>query len=88
MTEQIIEAVHSVLERTPPELAADIIDQGITLAGGGALIRGLDKLINKETGMPVNIAESPLDCVADGTGKVLEDIDKLHEVLNDDSKYY
>ncbi|MGN1135117.1 MAG: rod shape-determining protein [Oscillospiraceae bacterium] len=84
----VIEAIKVTLEKTPPELAADIIDQGITLAGGGALIRGLDKLINKETGMPVNIAESPLDCVADGTGKVLEDIDKLHEVLNDDSKYY
>ena len=84
----VIEAIKVTLEKTPPELAADIIDQGITLAGGGALIRGLDKLINKETGMPVNIADSPLDCVADGTGKVLEDIDKLHEVLNDDSKYY
>lgn len=84
----VIEAIKVTLEKTPPELAADIIDQGITLAGGGALIRGLDKLINKETGMPVNIAESPLDCVADGTGKVLEDLDKLHEVLNDDSKYY
>ena len=84
----VIEAIKVTLEKTPPELAADIIDQGITLAGGGALIRGLDKLINKETGMPVNIADSPLDCVAHGTGKVLEDIDKLHEVLNDDSKYY
>jgi len=84
----VIEAIKVTLEKTPPELAADIIDQGITLAGGGALIRGLDKLINKETGMPVNIAESPLDCVANGTGKVLEDIDKLREVLNDDSKYY
>ena len=84
----VIEAIKVTLEKTPPELAADIIDQGITLAGGGALIRGLDKLINKETGMPVNIADSPLDCVADGTGKVLEDLDKLHEVLNDDSKYY
>ncbi len=84
----VIEAIKVTLEKTPPELAADIIDQGITLAGGGALIRGLDKLINKETGMPVYVAESPLDCVADGTGKVLEDIEKLHEVLNDDSKYY
>lgn len=85
---QVVEAIKVTLEKTPPELAADIIDQGITLAGGGALIRGLDKLINKETGMPVFIAESPLDCVADGTGKVLEEIEKLHEVLNDDSKYY
>ena len=84
----VIEAIKVTLEKTPPELAADIIDQGITLAGGGALIRGLDKLINKDTGMPVFVAETPLDCVADGTGKVLEDIEKLHEVLNDDSKYY
>ncbi len=84
----VVEAIKVTLEKTPPELAADIIDQGITLAGGGALIRGLDRLINKETGMPVYIAETPLDCVADGTGKVLEELDKLHEVLNDDSKYY
>ena len=84
----VIEAIKVTLEKTPPELAADIIDQGITLAGGGALIRGLDKIINRETCMPVYVAETPLDCVADGTGKVLEDIEKLHEVLNDDSKYY
>ncbi len=84
----VIEAIKVTLEKTPPELAADIIDQGITLAGGGANIRGLDKLINKETGMPVYVADSPLDCVADGTGKVLEEIEKLREVLNDDSKYY
>lgn len=84
----VIDAIKTTLEKTPPELAADIIDQGITLAGGGALIKGLDKLINSETGMPVVIADSPLDCVAAGAGKVLEDIEKLHEVLNDDSKYY
>ena len=84
----VIEAIKVTLEKTPPELAADIIDQGIMLAGGGALIRGLDKLINKETGMPVYVAETPLDCVADGTGKVLEEIERLREVLNDDSKYY
>lgn len=71
----VIEAIKVTLEKTPPELAADIIDQGITLAGGGANIRGLDKLINKETGMPVYVADSPLDCVADGTGKVLEEIE-------------
>ncbi len=83
----IIEAIKTTLERTPPELAADIIDQGITLAGGGALLKGLDRLINNETGMPVFIAENPLDCVAEGTGKVLENIEKLHDVLNDDVKY-
>jgi len=58
------------------------------LAGGGALLKGLDKLINNETGLPVFIAENPLDCVAEGTGKVLENIEKLHDVLNEDSKYY
>ncbi len=83
----VIEAIKTTLERTPPELAADIIDQGITLAGGGALLKGLDKLINNETGMPVHIAENPLDCVAEGTGKVLENIEKLHDVLNDDAKF-
>ena len=84
----VIEAIKITLEKTPPELAADIIDQGIMLAGGGALLKGLDLLINKETGMPVHIADSPLDCVAAGTGIVLEEIDKLGDVLNDDSKYY
>jgi len=84
----VIEAIKVTLEKTPPELAADIIDQGIMLAGGGALLKGLDLLIHAETGMPVKIAERPLDCVADGTGKVLENIDKLGEVLNeDDAKY-
>lgn len=83
----VIEAIKVTLERTPPELAADIIDQGITLAGGGALLKGLDKLINNETGMPVYIAENPLDCVAEGTGNVLENIEKLHDVLSDDIKY-
>lgn len=84
----VIEAIKITLEKTPPELAADIIDTGIMLAGGGALLKGLDKLINQETGMPVKIATSPLDCVADGTGMVLENIDKLIDVLNDtESKY-
>ncbi|MBE6838433.1 MAG: rod shape-determining protein [Ruminococcus sp.] len=83
----VIEAIKVTLEKTPPELAADIIDQGITLAGGGALLKGLDSLINKETGMPVYIAESPLDCVAEGTGRVLENIETLQDVLNDDTRY-
>ena len=69
---QIVEAVHSVLEKTPPELSADIIDHGIMLTGGGALLRGLDQLVSRETGMPVHVAERPLDCVVDGTGKRLE----------------
>jgi len=85
---RIIDAIKSTLEETPPELAADIIDQGITLAGGGALLRGLDKLINRETGIPVYIAEFPLDCVAEGAGKVLENMDKYQDTLVEYMKYY
>lgn len=73
----IIEAIKTTLEKTPPELASDIIDRGIMLAGGGALLKGLDKLINYETHMPVHIADNPLDCVALGAGKALENIDKV-----------
>lgn len=68
----IVDAIKSTLEKTPPELSADIIDHGIMLTGGGALLRGLDKLIEQETGMPVKVADSPLDCVVNGTGKQLE----------------
>ena len=68
----ILESVKNTLEHTPPELSADIIDHGITLTGGGALLRGLDALISEETGIPVHIAQAPLDCVALGTGKSLE----------------
>jgi rod shape-determining protein MreB len=68
----IIDAIRSTLEKTPPELAADIIERGITLTGGGALLRGLDKLISSETGMPVNVAKNPIDCVVNGTGICLE----------------
>jgi rod shape-determining protein MreB len=71
---QVIDAIRSTLERTPPELSADIIDRGIMLTGGGALLRGLDELISMETGIPVNIAEHPLDCVVEGTGKLLDDM--------------
>lgn len=77
----IIETIKQTLECTPPELAADIMEFGITLTGGGALLRGLDKLINAETGMPVHVANEPLNCVAVGTGLVLEQIDKLKSVL-------
>ena len=70
--EIIIDAIKDTLERTPPELSSDIIDHGIMLTGGGALLRGLDVLISRETSMPVNVAENPLDCVVDGTGKRLE----------------
>lgn len=68
----IVEAIKSTLEKTPPELSADVIDHGIMLTGGGALLRGLDLLVAQETGMPVHVAERPLDCVVDGTGKRLE----------------
>ncbi len=70
----IVDAVKSTLEKTPPELAADIMDRGIVLTGGGALLRNLDKVISEETKMPVLIAEEPLDCVAIGTGKALDHI--------------
>lgn len=73
----IIDAIKTTLEKTPPELAADIMEKGIMLAGGGGLLRGLDKLINYETHMPVHIAESPLDCVALGAGKALEYFDRI-----------
>ncbi|ASS74943.1 rod shape-determining protein [Tumebacillus algifaecis] len=68
----IVEAVKITLEKSPPELAADIMDRGIVLTGGGALLRNLDRLLSRETGMPVLVAENPLDCVAIGTGKSLE----------------
>ncbi|WP_313801085.1 rod shape-determining protein [Cytobacillus sp.] len=71
----IVEAVKVTLEKTPPELAADIMDRGIVLTGGGALLRNLDRVISEETSMPVLIAENPLDCVAIGTGKALDHID-------------
>ncbi len=73
----IAECAHSVLEKTPPELAADIAEQGIIMTGGGALLDGLDKLIEKVTNVPVYIAEDSVSCVASGTGKMLEFVDKL-----------
>jgi rod shape-determining protein MreB len=76
----ILDAIKSTLEKTPPELAADIMEQGIMLTGGGALLEGLNKLIAKETGMPVNVAENPLDCVALGTGKALESIEVFKKI--------
>lgn len=76
----IVEAVKSCLEKTPPELAADIMDRGIMMAGGGSLLRNLDLLIADETGMPVHLAEDPLSCVALGTGKVLEDAQILRRI--------
>lgn len=79
--EQIVDGIKICLEKTPPELAADIMDRGIVMAGGGALLKGLDKLISSETNMPVYVCEDPLLAVARGTGKVLENIDILKKVL-------
>jgi len=84
----VIEAIKITLEKTPPELASDIIDSGITLTGGGALLKGIDQLITIETDIKVQIADNPLDCVAEGTGIVLENLDKLNEVLSDDDRMY
>ena len=78
---EIVESVKQTLEKTPPELASDIMEKGIVLAGGGALIQNIDKLLSIKTGMPVYIAENPLDCVVKGTEKTIEDLEKLKSVL-------
>ncbi len=78
---EIIEIVKNTLEKTPPELASDIAEKGIILAGGGALIKNLDKLLSEKTGMPVYVADNPLDSVVRGTGKTLQDLEKLKRVL-------
>jgi len=82
----IVDAVRTALERCPPELAADLVDRGIVLAGGGALLRGLDKLLREETGLPVHVAEDPLSAVAEGTGKVLSEISFLRRVTSSESR--
>jgi rod shape-determining protein MreB len=78
---QICDAVKNTLDRTPPELAADIMDRGLVLTGGGALLRGIDERLKHETGMPVHIAESPLHAVVLGAGRCLEEIETLRNVL-------
>ncbi|MGK0468254.1 rod shape-determining protein [Clostridium sp.] len=83
----IAECTHSVLEKTPPELAADIADKGIVMTGGGSLLKGLDKLIQEYTKVPVYLAEDPISCVALGTGKVLEYMDKLDNSFNAGETY-
>lgn len=80
--EAIVQCVKAVLETTPPELAADIMDRGIVMTGGGALLYALDELIQKETGIPTYLAEDPLSCVALGTGKALESIENLEDSLS------
>jgi rod shape-determining protein MreB len=82
---QIVEAVKVTLDKTPPELAADIMEQGIVLTGGGALLKGLDQRLHAETGMPILIANNPLYCVVEGSGHCLEEFDALKGVLHFDS---
>jgi len=77
----VVDAVRITLEKTPPELAADIMDRGIVMAGGGSLLRGLDKQLSQETDMSVYVVDDPISCVAYGTGKILEEIDTLRKVL-------
>lgn len=77
----IVEVIRVALENTPPELSSDLVDRGIVMAGGGALLRGLDRLISRETGLPVRIAQDPLLCVVNGVGKVLENLDFFKEAL-------
>lgn len=77
----ILDAIRNTLEKTPPELASDIMEKGIMLTGGGALLNGLDQLIREETGIPVSIAENPLDCVVNGTGMALDNIEMFNKVI-------
>lgn len=84
---RIVAAVKRTLEQTPPELASDVMDKGIVMTGGGALLKGLNRLLSDETGMPVHIAENPLDCVALGAGKVLDELNVLRRVLISPKKF-
>jgi rod shape-determining protein MreB len=79
-----VSAVKSALEQTPPELGADIADKGMVLTGGGALLRDLDRLLMEETGLPVIVAEDPLSCVVRGSGRALEEMDRLSTVFTND----
>lgn len=83
----IVESVRVTLERCPPELSADLVDRGLVLAGGGALLRGLDRLLSEETGLPVHVAEDPLSAVAEGTGRALQAIEFLHQVATSERTY-
>jgi rod shape-determining protein MreB len=82
--QQVLGAIKETLEQTPPELAGDLTQRGITLAGGGSLIRGIDRAIRKEIDIPVRISEDPLTCVARGTGLVIENLDRFKEALESD----
>ncbi len=78
---QIVGAIKAALEQTPPELGADIAEKGMVLAGGGALLRDIDRLLMEETGLPVIVADDPLTCVVRGSGKALERMDKLGSIF-------
>ena len=82
----IVDSVRVTLERCPPELSADLVDRGLVLAGGGALLRGLDRLLTEETGLPVHVAEDPLSAVAEGTGRALSEIKFLRQVSTTDTR--
>jgi rod shape-determining protein MreB len=84
---EIVNAVLSLLERTPPELSADIFDRGIMLTGGGALLKGLDERLRRETSLPVHVAEEPLYAVVRGTGKVLDNLSEFNSVLIKSTRY-
>ena len=84
----IVDSVRVTLERCPPELSADLVDRGLVLAGGGALLRGLDRLLTEETGLPVHVAEDPLSAVAEGTGRALSEIKFLRQVATSDNNRY
>ena len=83
--QEIVDTVHIVLERTPPELAADISNKGILMTGGGALLYGMDRLITEKTGIPVHVANEPISCVARGTGKALEWVQYLDSNIVEDN---
>ena len=80
---EMINGIKDALENTPPELSADLVDMGLVLTGGGALLRNIDKLISKDTGLPVTIADDPLSCVAVGTGKALENEELFSTMLSE-----
>src|SRR5438046_9971987 len=81
-----VDSVRITLERCPPELSADLVDRGLVLAGGGALLRGFDKLLSEETGLPVHVAEDPLSAVAEGTGKCLNEHEFVRQVVSAERK--
>jgi len=84
---KIVEAIKSALEKVPPELSADIIEEGIRITGGGAILRGIDSLINRETGIPVFRAEYPMDCVVKGIGKIMENPNKYRYAVSEEPRY-